>query len=84
MWDDLSYTVFDTRTLDGFKGAVNRWLLSRVVFSSIFRGAGIVGLQKQFINNVVFPTSACVAGFNKNNTPIIHQRPPGERENSGE
>ena len=84
MWDDLSYTVFDTETLDEFKGAVNRWLLSRVVFSSVFRGAGIVGLQKQFINNVVFPTSACAAGFNNNNTPIIRQLPPGERENSGE
>ena len=27
MWNDLQYTVFDTGTLDGFKGAVNRWLL---------------------------------------------------------
>ena len=26
--DDLPCTVFDTGTLDGFKGAVNRWLLS--------------------------------------------------------
>ena len=27
LWNDLSYTVFDTETLDGFKGVVNRWLL---------------------------------------------------------
>ena len=27
VWNDLSYAVFDTATLDGFKGAVNRWLL---------------------------------------------------------
>ena len=27
LWNDLPYTVFDTGTLDGFKGAVNRWLL---------------------------------------------------------
>ena len=27
MWNDLPYTVFDTGTLDGFKGAVNCWLL---------------------------------------------------------
>ena len=27
LWNNLSYTVFDTGTLDGFKGAVNRWLL---------------------------------------------------------
>ena len=26
MWNDLPYTVFDTGTLDGFKGAVNRRL----------------------------------------------------------
>ena len=27
VWNDLPYTVFDTGTLDGFEGAVNRWLL---------------------------------------------------------
>ena len=27
MWNDLPYTVFDTGTLDGFEGAVSRWLL---------------------------------------------------------
>ena len=27
LWNDLPYTVFDTGTLDGFMGAVNRWLL---------------------------------------------------------
>ena len=27
VWYDLPYTVFDSRTLDGFKEAVNRWLL---------------------------------------------------------
>ena len=26
-WNDLPYTLFDTGTLDGYKGAVNRWLL---------------------------------------------------------
>ena len=34
MWNDLPYTVFDTGTLDGFKGAVNRWFeFLRVNFS---------------------------------------------------
>ena len=28
MWNDLPFTVFDTGTLDGFKRAVNRWLLA--------------------------------------------------------
>ena len=27
VWNELPYTVFDTGTLDWFKGAVNRWLL---------------------------------------------------------
>ena len=27
MWNDFHYTVFDTGTLDGFKGAVNHSLL---------------------------------------------------------
>ena len=27
----------------------------------------LVGLQRQFINNIVFPTWACDAGFNNNN-----------------
>ena len=27
VWNDLTYTVFNTGTLDGFKGSVNRWLL---------------------------------------------------------
>ena len=27
LWNDLPYTVFHTGTLDGCKGAVNRWLL---------------------------------------------------------
>ena len=27
----------------------------------------LVGLRKQFINNFVFPTRACAAGFNNNN-----------------
>ena len=27
VWNDLPYAEFDTGTLDGFKGVVNRWLL---------------------------------------------------------
>ena len=32
VWNDLPYTVSDTGTIDGIKGAVNRWLLPWVVF----------------------------------------------------
>ena len=39
-------TVFDTGTEDGFKGAVNRWLLPSVVLCSVFRGAGDCGVAK--------------------------------------
>ena len=62
MWNDLSYTVFDTGMLDGFKSAVNRWWFPRVVFSSVF-----ARLRKQLINNFVFLTWASAAGFNNNN-----------------
>ena len=27
MWNDIPYTVVDTKTLDEFKGAVNNWFL---------------------------------------------------------
>ena len=40
--------MFDTGTLDGFKGAVNRWLLPSIVFSTVFRGAGTCGVAKAF------------------------------------
>ena len=33
MWNDLHFTVVNTGTLDGFKGAVHRWLLPWVCFS---------------------------------------------------
>ena len=46
MWIGLPYTVLDTGTLDGFKGAVNRWLLPGVVFSSVFCAAGACGVGK--------------------------------------
>ena len=43
MWNDLPYAVFDTGTLDGFKRAVNRWLLPLVCFS-VLRDAGDCGV----------------------------------------
>ena len=33
MWNNLPYIVFDTGTIDRFKGAVKRWLLPWAVFS---------------------------------------------------
>ena len=45
-WNDLPYTVFDTGKLNVFKGAVNRWLLPWVVFSSVFCSAGACGAPK--------------------------------------
>ena len=41
VWNDLPYTVFDTGTIDWFKGAVNRWLLPSLCFS---RGVGVCGV----------------------------------------
>ena len=51
MWNNLPYTVFDKGMLNGFKGAVNRWLLRRVVFSSVFHGA-IYNLVSNYQVNV--------------------------------
>ena len=51
MWNDLPYTVFDTGTLDGFKGGVNRWWLP-LVCCSVFHGDVLVGLRKQFIKKI--------------------------------
>ena len=50
MWNELPNTVFDTGMFDGFKVAVNRWLLPRARFFSVFCGAGEVA--KDIINNV--------------------------------
>ena len=54
MWNDLPFTVFDTGTLDGFKGAVKRWLLLYVLFSSVFRGAGAWGVAKAIYKQLCF------------------------------
>ena len=68
MWNDLPYTMFDTGTLDGFNGVVNRWLLSMMCALSLFRGADSCGVAKViYYDNFVFPTWACAAGFNDNN-----------------
>ena len=40
--------------LDGLKGAVNRWLLPWVVFSSVFRGAGACGVAKPISKQFCF------------------------------
>ena len=62
MWNDLPNTVFDTGTLDGFKGASIVRCFPEFVFQ-FFHGA-VVGLRKQF-KTIIIKTSA--AGFNNNN-----------------
>ena len=70
MWNDLPYTVLDIGTLDGCKGAVNRWLLNSL--SCVFIS---------FPNNFVFFAWASAAGFiiiNNNNSQLystIHSPP---------
>ena len=70
MWNNLTYTVFGTRTLDEFNrwlpstvGAVNNWLLPWVGFFQFSAMQVLVVLRKKFINNLVHPTCACAAGF---------------------
>ena len=61
------YIVFDTGTLDWFKGAVNRWLLPRLVYSSVSRGADACVITKIIYKQLCFSSWACAAGFNNNN-----------------
>ena len=75
--------VFDSGTLDGFKGAVNRWFLP--VFFSVFRGAGacmvakVIYKQLCFSNLVLCNALACAAGFNNDyniwQTGFVYDRP---------
>ena len=64
MWNDVPYTVLDTGTLDWFNGASQPLVAS---LSYFFMAQVLVGLRKQFINNFVFLTWACAAGFNNYN-----------------
>ena len=66
--------MFDTGTLDEFKGAVNHRCRPEFVFQFSVEQI-IVGLRKQFINNFVFPTWACAVGFNNNNNNNKNRRP---------
>ena len=50
----IPYIEFDTGTLDEFKGAVNRWLLPSVVYSSVFRGPGACGVAKAIYKELRF------------------------------
>ena len=44
----------------------------RVVFFSVFRGAGASGVAKAIYKQLCFPTWACAAGFdNDNNNDIV-------------
>ena len=60
------YTVFDTATLDGLRVQSTVCCFPVLCFSVFFVMQVLVGLQKQFINNFIFSTWACAAGFNKN------------------
>ena len=59
MWNVLPYTVFDSGTLDGFKGGSQPLVASMsCVLFSFFDAQVRVGLRNQFINNFVFPHGA--------------------------
>ena len=59
--------MFDIGTLDGFlrEQAIAGCFPEFVFQFSVAQV--LVGLQKQFINNFVFPIWTCAAGFNNNN-----------------
>ena len=55
MWNDLPSSVFDSGTLNGFKGAVNRSLLLWRLFSFFSVVQVLVGLLCNFVNVLFFP-----------------------------
>ena len=66
MWNYLPHTVFDTGTQDRFWAAVTVGCIPELCLQ--FSVAQVLmGLREQFINNFIFPTFACAAGFNNNN-----------------
>ena len=70
MWNDLNNSVFDTGTLDGVKGPVNRWCFLELCFIQFSVAQWLVGLQNQFTNNFVFSTWAFFPDFNNNNNTV--------------
>ena len=60
VWNDLPYTVFDTGSLDGFKGAVNHWLLPWVCFSVFTWRRCLWGRVSNLLKKC-FPIGACAA-----------------------
>ena len=70
MWNDLPYSVFDTETRDGFKGAVNVGCFPELCFLQFSVAHVLVELRKKFTNNFVFPAWAYAAGFNNNNNQL--------------
>ena len=67
MRNDLHCSTFDSSTLNIFKGAVNRWLLTRACFPTVSVKQVLVGLLRHFCKHRVFPTWAGVAHVNNNN-----------------
>ena len=64
VWNDLPYSVFHTRMLDGLREQSIVGCFPELCFFQFFVLQVLVGLRKQFMNNFVFPTWACAAGFN--------------------
>ena len=60
--------MFDTGTLDGVK-----WCscFPELCFLQFSVPQVLVGLRMQFINNFVFPSWACAAGFNNNDDNVV-------------
>ena len=65
MWNDLPYTVFNTRKLDMVSIQQSTvGCFPELCFLQLSVAKVLVGLRNQFINSFVFHTWACDAGFN--------------------
>ena len=71
MWNDLPCIVFDTGMLMGLRVQLTVGCFPELCFLQFSVVQVLVVLQKQFLNNFVFPTLACAADFNNNNAIIF-------------
>ena len=74
MWNSLPYAVFDTLAEPwmGWRVQSTVGCFPELCCLQFFVAQVLVGLRKQLLNNFIFPTWACAAGFNNNINLLFH------------
>ena len=74
MWNDLSTMCLTPERWIGSMGHSRIRCFPELCFIQFPMAQVQVGLQKQFINDFAFPTSACAVGFNNINNNNISMK----------